>query len=144
MLVFPFGSIQLLVNGCPQKYIEEQLFTETKSFSVDSRIKISTELPPSSEAISVYCFLKGGQITGKNIQTDEGLAAISFDIKGYRITIGTTGDIWENKYFYLDDGINVIFPASLEKRKISFCIAKKKIKAEKIDDDSTWLAVDIW
>lgn len=142
----PFGSLKLTVDSKEVEYrmIPMKTKGEVTGYSVDFRGKIVLTIPPSTSDTVVTCTvesegddaMKGGPNTGQD------LAASTFDLGDYRLSIGTVGDLDDRKYEYPSDGLRVILKPSASEREIAFCVATKQLHGN-VDSVDTWLAADV-
>lgn len=142
----PFGCLNLTVNGVKVDYtiIPMKTTGEAPRYAVDFRGSIGLPLPATKTDVIVTCTLENNRhpVLDGGIDTGENLAAVTFNLNGHRVTMGTPGDLPDREYAPLSNGLSVVLKPCERAREITFCIAEKRLDdAESID---TWLAVDIW
>lgn len=141
----PFGSLKLTVDAQEMDYemIPLEKVDGTR-YSLDFRGKVVLTIPPSEADIIVTCTVEseGGEAMKGGANTGQDLAAATFTLGDYRMSIGTLGDLDDRFYEYPNDGLKVTMKPCAQAREIAFCVAAKRLYGNQ-DSVETWLAVDL-
>lgn len=149
MLTTPFGNIEIYFD---EKIQENVTITKSKKNNdlypdIECAYLISYEYFSDQKNHSLKCRLVGNAEEGF-IESGERLEAISFHIKGGKITIGCEGEFgiprepgYDYDGDYLDNGLEIIIEPSTKSRTFIFGVSWLTECTEK-NDTQTWFASD--
>lgn len=139
MIKTPLGPIEIRYNETFVSYAHTCLEQRTNTFCVDGRYGIILEGVKVGTQLQIKIAFDRCIAPEVNVETGEQLFLVSFELAMIKVSIGTTGDIPNVKYQYLNDGLCLSIDTFIE--KLPIVVAWKHLISEN-DGINTWLAAD--
>lgn len=139
MIKTPLGPIEIRCNDALVSYSHTCLKERTNTFCVDGRYGIVLGRVKAGTQLQIKIIFGKDAAPKVNVETGEQLFLVSFELAMTKVSIGTTGDIPNVKYQYLDVGLCLSTNAFIE--SLPIVVAWKHLTSEN-DGINTWLAAD--
>ena len=147
MLITPFGSINILLDGVSVPYTESKAANDRQASQVDGAYLLRYEYKADGMAHRLCCVLSG-DIESSSFEGGERLEMTSMYCESGKLSIGVEGDFCVPKTFAYDydgsnlpNGIELLLSADTTSQSFVFGVAWLNHVTEE-NDIETWFAAD--